>query len=76
MSFAVCHILINYIFLNYSFYVCIFLVLSVFLILCVLFFVLFCVLFLLMHIVVLFMYRFTDHCHLVETQLQLINIMS
>jgi len=36
MSFAVCHILINCVFFNYSFYVCIFLVLSVFFILCVL----------------------------------------
>jgi hypothetical protein len=36
--------------------------------------VLVCVLFLLMYIVAafLFVYKFTDHCHWVETQLQLI----
>jgi hypothetical protein len=41
-------------------------------------FVLFCVLFLLMYTVVsfLFVYKFTDHCHRVGTQLQLIKIMS
>ena len=41
-------------------------------------FVLFCVLFLPMHIVVyfLFVYNYTDHCHRVETQLQLKNIIS
>jgi len=40
-------------------------------------FVLFCVLFLPMSIVVyfLFVYKFTNHCHWVETQLQLINII-
>jgi hypothetical protein len=40
--------------------------------------VLFCVLFLLMYIAVsfLFAYKFTDHCHQVETQLQLIYIIS
>jgi hypothetical protein len=41
-------------------------------------FVLFCVLFLPIHVVVycLFVYNFTDHCHRVETQLQLINVIS
>ena len=41
-------------------------------------FVLFCVLFLLMYVVVsfLFMYKFTDNCHRVETQLRLITIIS
>jgi len=41
-------------------------------------FVLFCVLFLPMYIVVyfLFVYNYTDHCRRVETQLQLINIIS
>ena len=41
-------------------------------------FCVFCVLFLLVCLVVsfLFMYMFTDHCHRVETQLQLINIIS
>ena len=40
-------------------------------------FVLFCVLFLPMYMVVyfLFVYNFTDHCHQVETQLQLRNIV-
>ena len=40
-------------------------------------FVLRCVLFPPMHIVVdfLFVYNFTDHCHRVETQLQLINVI-
>ena len=40
--------------------------------------VLFCVLFLLIYIVVSFLllYKFTDHCHRMETQLQLINIIS
>jgi hypothetical protein len=38
----------------------------------------FCVLFLLMYSTVsfLFVYKFTDHCHRVGTQLQLINFMS
>jgi hypothetical protein len=41
-------------------------------------FVLFCVLFLLRHIAVSFLilYKFTDHCHQVETQLQSIDILS
>jgi len=41
-------------------------------------FVLLCVLFLPMHIVIyiLFVYNFTDHRHRVETQLQLINVIS
>jgi hypothetical protein len=40
--------------------------------------VLFCVLFLLMYIVVSFLsvHKFTDHCHQLETQLQLMNIIS
>ena len=40
-------------------------------------FVLFCVLLLLMHIVVsfLFVYKFIDHCHRMETQFQLISII-
>jgi hypothetical protein len=39
-------------------------------------FILFCPLFLLMYTVVyfLFVYNFTDHCHRVETKLQLINL--
>ena len=47
-----------------------------FCVLCVL--VLFCVLFLSLCMVVyfLFVYSFTDHCHWVESQLQLINIIS
>jgi len=46
--------------------------------LCVLCFCIFCVLFLPIYIVIyfLFIYNFTDHCHQVETQLQLINIIS
>ena len=63
--------------LNYSFYVC-FLVLYVLLsILCALCFRIFCVLFLPMYMVIyfLFMYNFTDHCHQVETQLQLRNVV-
>jgi hypothetical protein len=41
-------------------------------------FVLFCVLFLIMYIIVyfLYVYNFTDHCHRVDIQLQLINIIS
>jgi hypothetical protein len=41
-------------------------------------FCIFCVLFLLLYIDVsfLFLYKFTDHCHWVETYLQLINIIS
>jgi len=41
-------------------------------------FAFFCVFFLSMYIVVyfLFAYNITDHCHWVETQLQLINIIS
>ena len=60
----------------YSFHVC-FLILYVLLsVLCVLYFLLFCVLFR-MYIVVsfLFFFKFTDHCHRVETQMQLINII-
>jgi hypothetical protein len=59
----------------YSFYVC-FIVLHI--VFCV--FVLFCVLFLLIYIVIsfLFVYKYTDHCRRVETQLQLqvINVIS
>jgi len=38
---------------------------------CILYFVLLCVLFLLLYIVVsfIFLHKFTDHCHQVETQL-------
>jgi len=41
-------------------------------------FVWFCILYLPMYIVAyfLFVYNFTNHCHRVETQLQLINIIS
>ena len=41
-------------------------------------FVLFCAVFLLVYTVLafLFVYVFTNHCHQVETQLQLINIIS
>jgi hypothetical protein len=41
-------------------------------------FVLFCVLFLSMHIVIyfLFVYNFTDYCQRVETQFDIINIIS
>ena len=41
-------------------------------------FCIFCVLFLLLYIDIsfLFLYKFTDHCHWVETYLQLINIIS
>ena len=57
------------------FFLCLFSVLCV----CVLFwmlFVLFCVIFLLLHTAVplLFIYKFTDHRHRLETQLQQINI--
>ena len=40
-------------------------------------FALFCAIFLLTYTVVSFLllYKFTDHCHQVETQLQLINII-
>ena len=63
---------------HYSFYVCflvLYVVLSILYVLC---FVLFCVLFLPLYIVVYFLlvYNFTDHCHRVKTQLQLINIIS
>jgi hypothetical protein len=47
-------------------------------ILCILCFCIFCVLFLILYIAVpfLFSYKFNDHCHRVETQLQSINITS
>jgi hypothetical protein len=70
---------------NYSFYIFIirFMFVFLFCMFCFLFcvfcvFVLFCILLLLVYIVVsfLFLYKFTDHCHRVETQLQLINITS
>jgi hypothetical protein len=63
-------------FFNCSFYVC---CLVLYVLLCVFYvFVLFCVLFLPMYVVVyfLFVYNCTNHCHWVETQLQLINIIS
>jgi hypothetical protein len=70
VSFAVYVLITRFMFLYYSFYVC-FLVLYfafVFCVFCV--FVLFCVLFLVMYTVVsfLFVYKFIDHCHRVETQ--------
>jgi hypothetical protein len=79
LSFGICYVLINYfISLLYSFYVLFFsctfcLLLCVF---CV--FVLLCVLFLLLYVAVpfLFLYKSTDHCQRVETQLLLINIVS
>jgi hypothetical protein len=64
-------------FLNYSFYACFLLlyVFFIFFVFCVL--VLFCVLFLPICMVVyfLFVYICTNHCHWVQTQLQLINII-
>jgi hypothetical protein len=76
MSFALCYVLINcFIFFMIRFMLFLFCVLCfLFCVFCV--FVLFCV-FLPMYIVVYFLlvYNFTDHCHRVETQLQLINII-
>lgn len=61
---------------NYSFYDCVILCRFCPLLCAFCVFVLFCILFLLTSNVVsyLFVYKCTDHCHLVETQLQLINI--
>ena len=70
---------------NYSFYVSIicFIIVSFLCMFCFLFcvlcvFVFFCVLFFLMYTVVSFLFvcKFTDHCHRMETQLQSINITS
>jgi hypothetical protein len=81
MSFALCYVLINcFIFsiINFMFVflLCVFCFLFCTSMFCV--FVLFCVLFLPMYIVVYFLFvcNFTDHCHRVKTQLQLINIVS
>jgi hypothetical protein len=78
MSFALCYVLIN----CFIFFMIHFMFVFLFCVLCFLFcvfcvFVLFCV-FLPMYIVVYFLlvYNFTDHCHRVETQLPLINIIS
>ena len=75
MSFALCYVLINcFMFFNYSFYVCV-----LFCTFCFVFCVFYIfVLFLHMYIVVyfLFVYNCTNHCQWVETQLQLINIIS
>jgi hypothetical protein len=79
MSFALCHVLIN------CFTFLIIRCISVFLLrmfccplcaFCV--FVLYCVFFLPTYVTVYFasVYKYTDHCHRVETQLQLINIIS
>ena len=73
LSFALCCVIINcFVFLIHPFHVC-FLVLYVFLsILCDL-----CFLYCFSQSIYLFFYLctiFTDHCHRVETQLQLINI--
>jgi len=76
MFFAL-YVLINcFVIFNYSPYVC-FLVLYVCFLFCVFFvLVLFCVLFRPMYILrFIFVHTFTDHCHRVETQLQLINII-
>jgi hypothetical protein len=77
MSFALCYVLITPF---------VFLLLVLCLLFCSLFFSFssfgflyyFCILFLFMYIVVcfLFVYEFTDHCHWLATQLQLINIVS
>ena len=79
MSFAPCYVLINcYVFHNYSFCVC-FLVLYVLLsILCVLCFCTVLCIVSPLYIVVYFLlvYSFTDRCHWMEVQLQLINIIS
>jgi len=79
MSFALCYVLIN----CFIFFMIRFMFVFLFWVLCFLFcvfcvFVFCCVLFLPMYIVVYFLlvYSFTDHCHRVETQLQLINIIS
>jgi hypothetical protein len=63
----------------FSYFVCLFTILYVcllFSVFCV--FVLFCALFPLLYIAASFLllYKFTDHCHRVETQLQWINIIS
>jgi len=78
-SFAFCYVLINcFMFFNYSFYVC---CLVLYVLLCVLCVLCFCIVLCIvspMCIVVyfLFVYRCTNHCHRVETQLQLVNIIS
>jgi hypothetical protein len=81
MFFALCYVLIN----CFIFFIINFMFVFLLCMLCFLFctnmfcvFVLFCVLFLPMYIVVYFLlvYNFTDHCHRVETQLQLMNIVS
>ena len=69
---------------NYSFYVFVIRFMYSFFVVYVLLYifvfcvsVLLCVLFLLMYIVVpfIFVYKFTDHCHSVGAQLQLLNII-
>ena len=78
MSFALCYVLIN----CFIFFIIRFMFVFLFSMLCFLFcvfcvFVLFYVLILPMYIVYfLLVYNFTDHCHRLETQLKLINIVS
>jgi hypothetical protein len=78
ISCALCYVLINFLCFIYSFlFVFLFCKFCfLFCVFCV--FVMFCALFLPLYIIVYFkfVYNFTDHCHRVETQLQLINIIS
>jgi uncharacterized membrane-anchored protein YitT (DUF2179 family) len=63
---------------NYSFHVSIIRFMFAFLFCMFCIFVLFCALCLLIYTVISFLFscKFTDHCHRVETQLQLVNIIS
>ena len=78
LSFAsLCYFLIHFCFsIFFLFYFLVLYVRFLFSVFCV--FVPFCVLFLLVYIAVSFLllYKFTEHCHRVETQLQWINIIS
>jgi hypothetical protein len=79
MYFVFCYVLVNcFVFLNYLCYVC-FLILYVCFLFCVI-----CVFYCFVYyfspctntpVCFIFVYKFTYHCHRVETQLQLINII-
>jgi hypothetical protein len=72
--FALCYVLITRFIIRFMFVFLFHMCCFSFCVLCI--FVILCVLFLLIYVVVslLFVYKFTDLCHSVETQLQLINI--
>ena len=76
---SICYFLITYLmYFNILFMLVVLFCMFVFYFVYSVFFLLFCVMFLLLYIAVsfLFLYKVTDHCHWVETYLQLINIIS